>query len=112
MFTTVHNSALALSSAFSTILLRVWDVSRTALENGQLQGMVNLTYLTTFIQVAAILFVGLLPEFKEDLVALKENHSKSKIGGAIFLAITFMSILYAVVVGVLNIIAPGWMGES
>jgi len=112
MFTTVHNSALAMSSALSTMLLRVWDVSRPALEAGDFRGMVNLTYLTTFIQVAAVAFVGWLPEYKEDLQALKENHRKSKIGGTIFLTITFFSILYAVVVGVLNIVAPGWMGES
>lgn len=112
MFTTVHNSALAMSSALSTVMLRIWDVSRTAFLSGQLQGMINLTYLTTAIQVSALAFVGWLPEYKEDLVRLKEDHNRSKIGGTIFLTITFMSILYAIVVGVLNIVAPGWMGES
>lgn len=112
MFTTVNNSALSLSSAISTMMLGIWDVSKSALEAGNLRGMVNLTYLTTFVQVSAVAFVGLLPNFKEDLVAMKEDHHRSKVGGFIFLAITFISVLYAVFVGVMNIVAPGWMGES
>lgn len=112
MFTTVNNSALTLSSAFSTILLRVWDVSKEALENKELQGMIKLTLLTTAIQVSGVLFVGLLPEFKEDLERLKSVEGASRVGGIIFLLITFGSIAYAISVGILNIIAPGWMGES
>jgi hypothetical protein len=91
--------------------LGIWDVSRKALAAGNLQGMANLTYLTTFIQVAAIAFVGWLPHFKEDLMELK-NSPSSAIGGGIFLGVTLLSIVYSIVVGVLNIIAPGWMGES
>ncbi|GKY92020.1 hypothetical protein MPSEU_000173600 [Mayamaea pseudoterrestris] len=112
MFTTVNNSALTLSSALSTVLLGIWDVSRPTLEAGQLTGMVNLTYLTTFVQVGAICFVGWLPAFKDDLTALKDDQHRSRVGGAIFLFITGASILYAVGVGVLNIAFPGWMGES
>jgi MFS family permease len=112
MFTTVNNSALMLSSVFSTMLLRIWDVSKTALKEGRLQGMVNLTYLTTACQVGAIAFVGLLPKYKEDLVDLMKDSHRSEIGGFVFLAVTFSSVLYALVVGVLNIAYPGWMGES
>ncbi|KAG7372278.1 folate/biopterin transporter [Nitzschia inconspicua] len=113
MFTTVNNSALNLSAAFSTLLLGIWDVSKEALANHELQGMVNLTMLTTCMQVAGILFVGLLPRTKEELFQLREKaHGSSAIGGTIFLAITFMSIIYSITVGVLNIVAPGWSGES
>jgi hypothetical protein len=113
MFTTVNNSAGTVSVAFSTMLLRIWDVSKQALENHELQGLVNLTYLTTALQVSGILFVFLLPEYKEDLERLKTAKAgTSKIGGVIFLTITLSSIAYAISVGVLNIIAPGWMGES
>jgi hypothetical protein len=49
MFTTVNNSALTLSSALDTQLLKIWDVSRAALEAGEFQGMINLTYFTTFL---------------------------------------------------------------
>ena len=113
MFTTVNNSAGTLSNAISTMLLGIWDVSKTALEKHDLQGMINLTYLTTALQVSGVLFVGLLPEYKEDLERLKTSKmGTSKIGGIIFLCITFSSIAYAIVVGLLNIISPGWMGES
>jgi hypothetical protein len=112
MFTTVNNSALTVSSALSTMLLRIWDVSRPALEAGNLTGMVNLTCLTTAMQVGAIAFVGWLPAFKEDLVALKDDQHRSRVGGMVFLFITMASIFYAISIGVLNIVAPGWMGES
>lgn len=113
MFTTVNNSAGTLSIAFSTMLLGIWDVSKSALENHNLRGLVNLTYLTTAIQVSGVLFVGLLPEFKEDLERLKQSKiGSSTIGGKIFLTVTFSSIAYAITVGVFNIVAPGWMGES
>jgi hypothetical protein len=112
MFTTVNNSALNLSAAISTTLLGIWDVSKEALAGGFLSGMVNLTLLTTFFQVSGILFVGLLPRTKDELAKLNHESSTSKVGGTIFLAITFISIVYALVVGVLNVIVPGWAGES
>jgi hypothetical protein len=113
MFTTVNNSALNLSVALSTHLLGIWDVSKQALMDGQFQGMINLTVLTTAMQVSGILFVGLLPKTKEDLFELKnKGFGSSRVGGVIFLGITICSILYAIIVGLMNIIAPGWMGES
>ena len=95
------------------MLLGVWDVSKSALVNEEFQGLIKLTYLTTAIQVSGVLFVGLLPEYKEDLEHMKTMRGgSSKVGGAIFIFITFSSIAYAISVGLLNIIAPGWMGES
>lgn len=112
MFTTMSNSAYSLSAAFSTLLLGVWDVSKEAMEKGELSGMINLTALTTIIQVSGVLFVGLLPRTKEELASLHADSGRSKIGGFIFLFVTLSSVLYSLVVGVLNIIAPGWAGES
>lgn len=112
MFTTVNNSALNLSSAISTTLLSIWDVSKETLSKGIVTGLVSLTVLTTCCQMSGILFVGLLPKTKDDLAKLNHETSKSAVGGTIFLSITFLSILYALTVGVLNIVAPGWAGES
>jgi hypothetical protein len=113
MFTTVNNSANQMSVAVSTSLLGIWDVSKEALENSELSGMINLTLLTTGMQVAGVLFVFLLPRTKEDLFDLKnQEYGSSKIGGIIFLGVTFLSIVYAIFVGVMNVVAPGWMGES
>eukprot|EP00934_Nitzschia_sp_Nitz4_P007866 Nitzschia sp. Nitz4//scaffold39_size137210//100059//103271//NITZ4_003214-RA/size137210-augustus-gene-0.194-mRNA-1//-1//CDS//3329550428//7856//frame0 len=113
MFTTVNNSAINVSAALATGLLQIWDVSKSALANYDLDGMVNLTYLTTALQVSGILFVGLLPKTKEDLFELKDKeHGSSVVGGTVFLSITFLSVLYAIFVGLMNIVRPGWSGES
>ena len=113
MFTTVNNSAGTVSVALSTMMLGIWDVSKEALSNGDLSGMVNLTVLTTALQISGVFLVGLLPRTKEELFALKEqDFGSSKIGGAIFLVIITSSLLYSICVGVLNVVAPGWSGES
>ena len=113
MFTTMSNSAYGLATAFSTLLLGVWDVSKEAMERGDLSGMINLTWLTTGIQISGLLFVGLLPRTKEDLATLHADPmSGSRIGGFVFLFVTLSSVVYSLVVGILNIISPGWAGES
>lgn len=113
MFTTMNNSAMHMSTAFSTIVLKIWDVSKETMMGGDLSGLVKLTILTTVMQTSGILFVKLLPNTKEDLVKLhKDKYSGSKIGGFLFLTITFLSIANALVVSFLNIVFPGWAGES
>jgi hypothetical protein len=113
MFTTVNNSAGNLAGAVGTLLLGVWDVSKEAMMLGNLDGMINLTWLTTAMQVSGLIFVGLLPRTKEDLADLHADPmSGSRIGGFVFLLVTFSSVLYSLVVGVLNIVRPGWAGES
>mmetsp|Transcript_14458 Transcript_14458/g.29723 ORF Transcript_14458/g.29723 Transcript_14458/m.29723 type:complete len:549 (+) Transcript_14458:1-1647(+) len=140
MFTTVHNAALNLSSMISTSLLSIWDVSKDALVAsspacegctpedgtctfekggitedacgaGDLSGMIKLTLLTTALQISGLLFVKLLPGTREELMALNYGHM-SKVGGFIFLTITGISLLYSIVAGILNIVDPGWSGES
>jgi len=112
MFTTVNNSAYLVNAAISTTLLRIWDVSKETLAEGHLQGMINLTILTTILQTSGVLFVGWLPRTKEDLAKLDHEESSSPLGGTIFLSITFLSVAYALLVGIMNIVHPGWMGES
>ena len=120
MFTTINNSALQVSRAISTHLLGLkhwfgdsWDVSKEKLEVNDLTGMINLTVLTTAMQVSGILFVGMLPRTKDELLELRnKSNGSSQIGGLVFLVITLFSIFYAVMVGILNIVKPGWSGES
>ena len=113
MFTTIHNSAGQVSTAISTHLLGIWDVSKEALAKHELQGLINLTILTTVLQTSGILLVRMLPQTKEELFELRNmKNGSSQIGGVIFLAVTFLSILYAVLVGILNIVAPGWSNET
>lgn len=113
MFTTVNNCAYGLASAVSTMLLGIWDVSKETMVSGDVSGMIKLTLLTTGLQTAGLLFVRLLPNTKADLAKLHgDYYSGSRIGGFIFLSVTILSVLYAIFVSLLNIIAPGWAGES
>lgn len=113
MFTTVHNSAGQVSTAVSTHLLGIWDVSKGVLAEHELSGMVKLTLLTTILQVSGILLVRMLPRTKDELFELRNtDYGSSQLGGLIFLVLTFASILYSMIVGILNVVAPGWSGES
>lgn len=113
MFTTINNSAGQVSRAISTLLLGIWDVSKETLAKHELQGLVNLTVLTTVLQLAGILFVRMLPQTKEELFELRDKKfGSSRVGGLVFLTITFGSILYSMIISFLNIVAPGWSGES
>jgi len=108
MFTTVSNCASGLSSALSTILLKIWDVSKETMVGGDLSGMTKLTILTTVLQTSGLLFVKFLPNTKDDLNKLHTGqYSGSRIGGFIFLSITLSSIVYAIVIGLMNIINGG-----
>jgi hypothetical protein len=109
MFTTVSNAAGILSSAISTLMLGIWDVSKETIVSGDLAGLMKLTILSTLLQTSGVLFTFLLPNSKDDLVALGTRTSKSKVGGYIFLGITVFSITYALSIGVMNIL---WEGKS
>jgi len=114
MFTTVNNSAQIVSSAISTQLLSIWDVSKSTMLSGDLTGLTKLTIFTTLLQTSALLFVRLLPQSKKELDDLKSGGSisNSGVGGLIFLLVTFFSMFYAIFVGIMNILFPGWSGES
>ena len=113
MFTTVNNCALGMASALSSVLTRCWDVSKETMLTGDLSGMTKLTLLTTALQTSGLLFVRMLPKTKDDLSELHNSaYSGSRRGGTLFLTITISSVLYTVVVSLLNIVAPGWAGES
>lgn len=113
IFTTVWNSALMIAPAISSLLLGIWDVSKEALESGQLDGLVNLTLLCTVIRLFPITFLCWLPHGQKELEELaRKPLSGSKIGGGIFLAVLFASMCWTFLVAVLNIVHPGWAGGS
>ena len=77
--------------------------------------MVKLTYLVTAIKFLGIFFVGWLPHGKEELAKLGQDGAaggRSKVGGFVFLTVALLAIAYTISSGLLNIMAPGWMGES
>lgn len=107
MFTTVGNGAGTLSSMISTHLLSIWDVSEDAFDKGDYSGMLKLSWLTTALQMSGILFVGLLPKTREDVIALGKEGSR-KSGGFVFLLVTGLTLCWNIVGSFLNIMYPAW----
>lgn len=112
-FTTVSNSALILAPVISTLMLGIWDVSKSTLEAGDLRGLTKLTVVTTVLQMCPILFIGWLPHSREELYALsRRRYSGSPVGGGILLFVVFSTIAYNFTVSALNILVPDWAGGS
>lgn len=109
MLTTVWNSAMMVAPALSTMLLGIWPVGLTSLQAGDLHGLFYLSLLTTALQMVPLVFLSWLPHGRAELEALAETEP-SRWGGAIFLIILFGSMLYTLVVSLLNIVFPGWSG--
>lgn len=111
LFTTTWNVGGVLSDAISTNLLRVWDVSKATMENGDLSGIFKLSMLTTALQTLPILFVGMVPHGVEELNQLRcsqgSSVNRSRVGGTMFLSTVMLALLYAVFVGIMNIFRPG-----
>jgi MFS family permease len=122
MFTTAWNSAMLLAQAIgSSVLLGIWDTSKETMTAGNLNGLFNLSVLTTFLQMLPIIFVWWLPHGRTELVELAHdrqgdnntnNSGSSRIGGGIFLLVVLSSVLYTIIVTLLNVLVPGWIGES
>lgn len=117
LFTTTFNVAQSLADSVSTMLLGIWDVSKPTLENGDWSGLTRLTILTTVLQTLPILAVGLLPHSVEDLQRIQDDDDKSqsgkkKYGGVTYLFLVSFALAWTIFVNVMNIVRPGWMGES
>eukprot|EP00522_Entomoneis_paludosa_P018274 CAMPEP_0172451296 /NCGR_PEP_ID=MMETSP1065-20121228/9391_1 /TAXON_ID=265537 /ORGANISM="Amphiprora paludosa, Strain CCMP125" /LENGTH=524 /DNA_ID=CAMNT_0013203239 /DNA_START=14 /DNA_END=1585 /DNA_ORIENTATION=- len=113
LFTTTWNVGGVLSEAFSTVLLRIWDVSKETLAGGDLSGMTNLTLLTTALQMTPILFVSMIPHRADDLIRMNQNardggHERSLAGGITYVTVVSLSVTYAIYISIMNIFDPGW----
>ena len=98
-----------LRAPWSTLLLGVWDVSKSSMEMGNLVGTIDLTWLTTAIQMSGLLFVDLLPRTKEDLANMHADPmSGSRIGGFIFFFRHLLvgDAIYSTIVSLLNVVKP------
>ena len=109
MFTTVNNCALQIGSTVSSLLVNIWDTDEETLAAQDMSGMWRLTLLTSCLQLSAILFLPLLPRNEEALRDIGKGGRPSAAGGAIFLAVVVLSLLWSLVVAVLNILEPGWL---
>jgi hypothetical protein len=121
LFTTTWNVASSLADSLSTMLLGIWDVSKPTLEAGQLSGLTRLTVLTTVLQTLPMVAVGLLPHSVDDLQRIKEESQQQAalgmsryffMGGATYLSLVSLALFWTIFIDAMNIIYPGWMGES
>jgi hypothetical protein len=71
------------------------DVSNSAMQENRLQGLWNLTILTSLVNVLPLLLLRLLPNSAEEQEALSKNKEQSRLGGTVFLCILFGSILWS-----------------
>jgi hypothetical protein len=117
MFTSAMNSAILLAPSISSMLLSIWDVRVETLQAGNLQGLFQLSILTAAIQMSPAFFLCWLPHSREELQQLASSSSSllskrtnGRLGGILFLFLLIASMSYVILVGVLNIVAPGWAG--
>lgn len=99
-----------LAPSISTTLLSIWDVSVETLEAGDLEGLFNLSLLTAVINTSPVFLLFMLPKTREQLFDMTTK--PSVLGGSLFLLVLFGSMFYIIVVGILNIVDPGWSGAS
>ena len=110
MFTSINNSAIMLSSAISISLLSIWDVSKPTLAQHHTNGLMKLTILTSCLQCVGLCFIQLLPNNVEELRNI--HYHKSTVAGYIFICILGSSISWSLFSSIMNILHPGWQGDS
>lgn len=112
MFTTTWNSAMMMAQAIaSSLLLGIWDVSKRTMVSGDLDGLFRLSLLTTLIKLSPLMVVHWFPHDRDGLDALADRRG-SELGGGLFLFVVASSVLYSLRVALLNVVAPGWAGET
>ena len=94
MLTTFGNIALVCASNIGNILSGIWDVSNTALKDGNINGIWKLSLLTSVLAMLPILWLRLLPNNAEEQEELAKSKEKSRTAGIIFLIVLFGSLAW------------------
>lgn len=95
MLTTFSNIAVVCSCNIGNLMAGIWDVSNSAMKENRLQGLWNLTVLTSIINVVPLVLLNLLPNSAEEQEKLSQCKDKSRTGGIVFLCILFGSIFWS-----------------
>ena len=104
LLTTIGNLAWSLSSLIGTLLTNIWDVSNDTLSAGNFDGMINLTILTSCLQVLPIALVYLLPDTKEEQIALRDGGDKSRFAGLVLATVIVLSLAAIIIVDFIYIV--------
>mmetsp|Transcript_11523 Transcript_11523/g.14959 ORF Transcript_11523/g.14959 Transcript_11523/m.14959 type:complete len:517 (-) Transcript_11523:204-1754(-) len=103
MLTTFSNVAGTVAYNIGTLLTHVWDVSNQAFIEGDFSGMWKLTLLTSIVQVVPIALINLIPGSPAEQKQLQKSDESSAVGGFVFLAVLFVSLLWTVVESIYEI---------
>ena len=95
MLTTFNNIAVVCASNVGNLMSNIWDVSNKAMEENRLQGLWNLTILTSLLNVLPLFLLRLLPNSAEEQEELSKCKDQSKNGGILFLLVLFGSLLWS-----------------
>ena len=93
LLTTIGNLAWTVACALGSFMTTMWDVSNDTLANGDYNGMLKLTLLTSFLQIVPLSLVFLLPDSKEEQIKLRDAGVSSKIGGICLASVVSISLI-------------------
>lgn len=96
ILTTFGNIALVCANSLGNVMSKVWDVSNNALREGDVDGLWRLSLLTSIIPIIPLFLIFLLPQTREEQVALGASPVRSKLGGICFLAVLAVSLAYCI----------------
>lgn len=100
LLTTISNLAWTVSSDIGSALTLIWDVGNTALADGDFSGILQLTILTSCLQVAPIIFVFMLPNSKDEVYKLISSGASNRTAGAVLAFSIVASILITLIVNI------------
>jgi len=92
LLTSISNLGYVFGGAIGNCLTKIWDVSNPTLEKGDFIGMAKLTILLSFVHVAPLALVWLLPDTKEEQRALRDEKVSNFWGGFWLTFTIFVSI--------------------
>jgi len=96
LLTTISNLAGTVGSDFGSWLVTFFNTDNATLQAGDYSGVAKLTVITSFLQLSPILLVFLLPNSKEEQIALRDSGEKSWLGGFILAMTVFLSLVFTV----------------
>ena len=98
LLTTISSLAGTVASSVGTYLTSIWDVSNAALSEGQFDGILKLTILTSVIQTLPIVLVFLIPKDRAEHQREIEKRVTSFWGGFVLATVIFLSLTFTLAV--------------
>ncbi len=96
ILTTFGNIALVVANALGNSATKIWDVSNTALREGDVSGLWKLSLATSIIPLAPLFLLSLLPTNKREQLELGRSQERSKLGGTLFMVVLVLSLGYCI----------------